>query len=391
MVWLDNFKLDRIWWMSVLVIASLVGVLLLRSQSAASYPSYLLTLLALVTVSHWKDVFKVSLFQWVLLLVLWLCASTGWSEPFSLSDATSIWIRALLLLAFVAAIGECQMRGQLQARIAIALAVVGSIVIGAALINFLISKPEDGRMNGLGQLDTHVIAALVYGVIGVFVLYVGLRSASRTKRLACFAVLILVIVAVYLSDSRNAWVAVPAGMLTFVLADRIQSRSAFVSTVAAAATLAALGFVILMLDPDIRSLMLPRGGSFRGDIWSAVLSRLDSSDWIIGRGILAEEGVQADGLFFDHAHNMYLSVLQKGGLVGLGLYLVVLIKAVYTLLSSYSERDAKLAIGILSLGISAHLLDGHELVDKVGASWFLIWLPIGIALGVEWRRQLSPE
>jgi hypothetical protein len=56
------------------------------------------------------------------------------------------------------------------------------------------------------------------------------------------------------------------------------------------------------------------------------------------------------------------------------------------LLRSYEHPDAKLALGILGIALPAYLLDGHELLDKVGSTWFLLWLPVAIGVGLTWSR-----
>jgi hypothetical protein len=42
-------------------------------------------------------------------------------------------------------------------------------------------------------------------------------------------------------------------------------------------------------------------------------------------------------------------------------------------------------MGILAIALPSYLLDGHEIVDKVGETWFLFWLPVAISLALRWR------
>ena len=67
----------------------------------------------------------------------------------------------------------------------------------------------------------------------------------------------------------------------------------------------------------------------------------------------------------------------------------MLAKAFAVLLQFYEEPDAKFALGLFAMSLSSYLLDGHELVDKVGDTWFLFWLPIGISLGISWKTALA--
>jgi O-antigen ligase len=83
---------------------------------------------------------------------------------------------------------------------------------------------------------------------------------------------------------------------------------------------------------------------------------------------------------------MYLAVLFQGGIVGVLLFGSLLLATLKALLENYDQPDAKLALGILTIALTAYMLDGHELIDKIGSTWFLIWLPVAIALGLRWNR-----
>lgn len=376
---------DRIQWMTVLVVLCFVSVLLLSSQSAASYSTYILALLMLIYASQWKDVFKVDLVRWVLALLIWLSLSAFWSEPFELRSAASVWIRALLVFCFVVAFAECQLRGQLQRWMGAALTIVGGVAVVAAIINFYVTVPLDGRLNGLGQLHTHVIAALVNGVILLFVLQFAFDEKRSFARVLYAVIASIIVFAIIMSDSRNAWVAVALGTVVFSLSRWVSDPRQFVMCVLAGAILLGVGLFAAVSMEAGRELMMPRGLSFRPTIWSGTLDRLLDGSVLFGLGVVTSDDIVADGLTFQHPHNMYLSVLFQGGVVGLGLYLIVIYKTLANLLRHYHEPVSKLALAILAISLTAHLLDGHELVEKVGDVWFLIWLPVAISIGLMWR------
>jgi O-antigen ligase len=376
---------DRIQWMAVLIVLSFVSVLLLRSQSAASYPTYFLGLLMLAFVAHWKDVFQIELMRWVVALLVWLSLSTFWSEPFELRSAASVWIRALLVLCFVVAVAECQLRGQLQRWAGNALTVVGTVAVVVAIANFYITDPPDDRLNGMGQLSTHVIAALVYGVVLLFVLERANQETGKTRKAVLVAVASVIVFAIALSDSRNAWVAVSIGAIVLFLSWRIPDAKQFLIATACGVLLLGVAILAVLASDAGRELLLPRGLSFRPTIWSAALERVVETSVWFGIGIATPEEVIGGGMTFSHPHNMYLAVFSQGGVVALVLYLVVLWQSIAQLLESYSEPVAKLALSILALSLTAHLLDGHELVEKVGDTWFLIWFPVAVAISLKWR------
>ena len=381
----DRFG-DRINWMAILIVACFVSVLLLTSQSAASYPTYALALLMVVTFHHWKDVFRLKIVRWVGLLLLWLSLSTLWSDSFELRDAASVWTRALLVFFFVVAFAECQLRGQIQRWMGWGLSIVGTIAVGAAMINFFLTDPDDGRLNGLGQLDTHVIAALVYGVVLIFVLRTLQLNHNKIATLLATIAILLVSFAIFLSDSRNAWASITIGVATYLIAIKVEDPRRFLAALAALGVLTFSLCVAIFLNEATRELLLPRGSSFRLEIWSAIWQNIVSTNGLFtGRGILTSDDIVVGELMFSHPHNLYLALLHQGGVIGLALYLGVLVSAAHSFLVNFEHSDAKLGLAILVIAVLAHTLDGHELVDKISDSWFLVWMPVGLAVGLSWK------
>jgi O-antigen ligase len=373
--------------MAVLIVVCFVSVLLLSSQSRASYPTYLLALLMLLTIPKWLDVFKVDLVRWVVAILLWLCISALWSEPFVWRETVSVWSRGLLVFFFVVAFAECQVRGQLQSWMAGALTVVGGVAVIAALVNYELTDPWDGRLNGLGQLDTHVVAALVYGVILIFALHVLFGDRSSSWKALAVVTIVAAGLAIALSDSRNAWVSVALGAGTFVLTRRIPDPKQLLLTLATLAIVLGVAVLALTVDETTRAFVLPRGDSYRPAIWTNALQQVLFHGPFFGLGIGTPDNYVYNGIDFPHPHSMYLSLLFQGGLVALAIYLVMIVKTVLILIRNYHREDARLSFAVLVLALSSHLLDGHELIDKVGDTWFLIWFPVGVAVGLTWRPQ----
>jgi O-antigen ligase len=383
---LTDFFRDRIQLNSVLIVLSFVSVLLLTSQSAASYATYLLALSMLLTIREWDDAFRVPMVWLLAALLGYLFLSSFWSQPFEGRDAFSIFVRAVLVFFFVIAFAECRQRGQLRRWLGRALALVGTAAVLAALVVFFVTEPLDGRLNGLGQLDTHVVAALVFGVVLIFVL--DLATTDRSRAWRAFAVVSAGVIAyaIFLSDSRNAWFSALIGVGVFTLARQVKDPQRFAAGVAALAAVLAVLVTALVVSEETRELVLPRGDSFRLGIWAEISSAISERGLWFGLGINTPDNVVVDGWEFLHPHNLYLAVAYQGGLFALTLFAILLVRALMTLLRHYNDPDAKLALGILGLALPAYLLDGHQVVDKVGSTWFLLWLPVAISLGFAWSR-----
>jgi O-antigen ligase len=156
--------------------------------------------------------------------------------------------------------------------------------------------------------------------------------------------------------------------------------------VVAVLLLFSVAILAMVVNEDTREWVLPRGDSFRVDIWSYVIDKTwDQARWF-GFGILTPDHVPVGDREFAHPHNMYLAVFYQGGLVGLFLFLTLTVSTLMVLMKEYQLPSAKLALGLLTLALISYLLDGHELVDKVGETWFLYWLPVGLAVGMEWNQ-----
>ncbi len=386
---MDNlvaFFKDRIQLIGAVIVLCFASVLTLSSQSGASYSTYFLALIMLFSIKEWNDVFSVRLMWLILALAIYLVLTAFWSDPFTWRGLLSVASRGMLVVFFVIAFAECQLRGQVQKWLGRTMAVVGSGATLTAIVVFLVTDPEDGRLNGLGQLDTHVIAALVFGTTLMFVLQMLKYDASRAWRVVAAISAVLIVAAVALSDSRNAWVSVAIGAVVLLVAERVTDRQRFTSSVVAIAFLASVALLALYLNETTREVLLPRGDSFRAAIWSTVLDRVaDDGPWI-GLGILTSDNIVAMGIEHLHPHSMYLAVLFQGGIVGVLLFGSLLLATLKALLENYDQPDAKLALGILTIALTAYMLDGHELIDKIGSTWFLIWLPVAIALGLRWNR-----
>jgi O-antigen ligase len=374
-----------------LIVLCFVSVLALGSQSAASYATYLLALAMLVTFRDWDDVFSVRFLWLILALLCYLGASTFWSTPAEPGEAASILVRAFLIVMFVVAFAECQLRGELQRWLGRALTLVGTAAALAAIVYFAETRDEYGRLMGLGQLDNPNVAVLVYAVVLIFALDILFGDASRRWRAAAAGCAGVLVFAVFLTGSRAGWISTASGVSAFVLAQRVASPGRFAAVAAGAAAILAAVIGVLLADDSMREILLPRGDSYRPAIWTVVLSNLTDAGIWFGAGINTSDDIIVAGHLIQHAHNMYLSVAWQGGVIALAMFVGIIVWALRTLYLNYAERDAKLAVGCFAIALTAYCFDGHELVDKVSDTWFLFWLPVAICLGYRWHTpRLEP-
>ena len=383
-----GFLGDRIQLNALLIVASFVAVLGLSSQSAASWPTYLLGIAMAVNFVRWDDVLKIGYFRLILALVAYLVLTTLWSNPAGIEERLRILARGLLIVLFVVACAEAQLRGQLSRWLGRSLAIVASLAAVAALF-FHFQYPDyfpGDRLHGLGQLDNPIIAGIIFGAALIIMLDLVVSDTAGVWRWTALVCGLILLAAIILTDSRSAWFSVAAGLVVYVLAFRVADSQRFFVAVFTLAMLMGIGLVVLLVGESTREILLPRGGSYRFDIWIATLDRISSGgDLLFGLGIATPDGIVVAEHEFNHPHSLYLSVLFQGGLVALSLLVGLIVWTVHILLAHYEARDAKLALGLFTVALSGYALDGHELIDKVSDMWFVFWLPVALALGLSWR------
>ena len=386
---MNNLLLDyRVPISATLLVLSLASMFVLTSQSGSSLPTYLLAAYTLLGFRRWTGLWL----NWTFLLAVavsaYIALTSFWSTPFDARGALSQGTRALLGICFVVAVAEGFRVDWFRARMTATLALCGGIAAAAAVVLFLADPPADGRLNGLGQLDAHIRAALCFGVSLLCAIAWMSETPSASSRVAAGIAALFLTAAVALSGSRNAWVAVPFGCLVFLVSRYAPERGLLAACGAAFALVAAALATALWFEPA-RDALLSRGDGYRPDVWAEILRRVaDGGPWF-GNGVLSDDSVAVAGLVLPHPHNMYLALLFQGGSVALLLFGFLVALAMRTLLTHLAEPEAKLALGILAIGLPAWLLDGYELVDKIGWTWMLFWLPVAIAVGLESRRGLA--
>lgn len=372
------------------VLVALGSIFVLTSQSASSWPTYLLGAYVLAGAARWRSLFLDRGFLVVVVLLAYIPLSSLWSTPWDAREAFSQVMRALLVFTFVVCIAESVQVDWFLRRLMQVVPVCGTLAAAAAIVVFFVESPDDGRLTGLGQLDTHVMAAMVYAfgaVCGLAWLSSDDRLVGRWIAGACVVVLV---VAVLLAGSRNAMVCMVFGLGCLLIASRVSTARGFILIAGsfAVALLVAL-LAAYWLVPGGNEVILPRGMSFRPAIWSDYAARVRVDGMWFGLGVSTPDLIQVGGYDVLHPHNLYLAVAHQSGLLGLALLVTAIAITVHTLLGNYDEPEAKLGLAIWAMALPGYLLDGHELIDKVGWTWLLFWLPVGIALGIRARRGLE--
>ena len=150
---------------------------------------------------------------------------------------------------------------------------------------------------------------------------------------------------------------------------------------------ALLGLVVLFLFFPLDQLLLERGASFRDQIWLDVIAQMRAEPdlflWGIGMGEVTD--IMTSAGEYHHAHNAWLDILYRTGLIGLGLATVHLLLLLWA-----ARRHPQLAPLTLWLlyGCACLFVDSRSLFWEIDAKWLLYWVPAAL-LAAQLSRAAS--
>lgn len=366
----------------LLILLAFLAVLIAPLPSLPRLATYLLAALVLCSPALWRAAADSRLAACAATLLAYLVLTSLWSEEPDTADALRMCVRALVLGCFVLAFANSVARGAAHERIGRWFALAGGLVAVAAIGNFLLDPPPEGRLHGLGRVHNSVTAAQAFSVVALVALDSARRAPAMRWQLLAGACAVAASLAVLLSGSRAAWAALPLGAAALWLASTTPSRARFTAYLGASAAAMALVAAVLATSDLTRDYLLPRGDSFRFAIWESVLADVARQGPWFGRGILTPDDTLLGELTFRHAHSMYLAVLFQGGIVGCVLFAAALGGTAFTLVRALGSPDARLALALLAAGTVFWLTDGRQLIDRVGVHWWFFWLPVATAIGV---------
>lgn len=233
------------------------------------------------------------------------------------------------------------------------------------------------RLEGLGELSHPILGGYVIGLAAVWlVLWV---PDNRWMQAVWAVALTLLGLFVVLSQSRGAALALFFTLLAMPIWCRNRRSCVIAISVLIVAMLA-----FWLFEP----LVMARGASFRPQILMASMNMVAEHPWL-GLGLGGNYKVFAEGIYFDHAHNLFSHVAIELGLPGLLLWCAVWFAV---LREAWKARETLYGQGIIGIWLFSTLamqFDAASLTGTPRAEWFISWLPIGLASVLVWARVNS--
>lgn len=263
------------------------------------------------------------------------------------------------------------------------------VVIGAltALVNITVfywNHPLSARMEGVTVARAPTLVGQVYGVVALLGILLSWRTDCFKCALGLSLACIPALAALGLSQSRGPLLSLLLALAIGLWWLRPGWKVVIVQLSACLLGLLAL-FVIFPLD----QLLLGRGTSFRDQIWLDVIQQMSANPSVFLWGIGMSEVTDIHTRIgeYHHAHNAWLDIFYRTGVLGLGLAIVHL-----ALLLSAARRQRQVAPLALWLiyGCGCLLVDSRSLFWEIDVKWLLYWIPAGLLGAVLMPRKMLP-
>lgn len=368
-----------------------------REQKIAAWVS--IGLLVFISAFIWapsrdglEAIYALGFFIPMLCLLPWrkpsVAAYGGWFTLLGLlyggySAVTTFWapepnpgffiLQFFILASWLCGLGWMAQRGLINvATIIKLLVIVGAIMSIINLIVFYAANPFTERLEGWSVTRNPNHIGSIFGVLTLLAYIEWLRSATLKQSSYYLLCVVLIIVSVLASQSRAAIsglvVLMPVAALLYC-----RNMNKWLLQLGVLLVLVAIAYAF---RDEVCDLLFARGISLRDMIWLEVFNRTvqDFAIWGIG---LEEEGriTLLDGSIFNHAHNAWLDMFYRTGLVGVALSVIYFI---YLLRHSLTRRECYPLLLWLIFGCIYSLFDSRGFFWQIDPKWFCIWLPAGL-------------
>lgn len=144
-------------------------------------------------------------------------------------------------------------------------------------------------------------------------------------------------------------------------------------------------------DSPFRKILV-RESEGRNLIWADIVPQVLGDKALFGYGAATSLPlVPRDGKAYDHMHNLFLSCLYYGGVVGFLLSGYLLLCALLALKQVAAMPLGALSGILLSFAFTCFIFDGGNLLEKINYLWLLFWFPLAVLAGLELSNPRAEE
>jgi O-antigen ligase len=309
---------------------------------------------------------KSRIFLMYLLFACYTVITLFWSE--SDDDVLGLIKRPFFVALAFLAVFEFGRRCHALLMATVKWSAVFSVFMALYILYFFFAVGGQGRLQGDGALSNPLLISHVFGFFLALWLgyYFSKRKLIEPLFFFVFAVLIGLLFA---TGSRTPLLATvfTVTWLTILAANHRKSIVVICTTLV-------LASMILLFSPEA---ITQRGLSYRPEIWMDVIRQILAEPWFgHGFGTPLQVWVEDLNQAFSDPHNLTLSVLYSGGIIGGALWIAVYFTALWEAWRWRHDRWVFAFSATVVYGLAAGLSEGGSFFSRPKEHWSLIWIPL---------------
>ncbi len=325
-----------------------------------------------------KEIKEQRIFQLIILYMLYMLLTGLWSAPFELYKFGQKAANAVYILSFIVLTHFLRVRYPVwfdrMLRFSVLFA-AGSAAV-ALLVFYSNHAFPDVRAEGLGSLTNVNEFANVYAIYALLSAGFVQREQAALSRALWLVPIAIFLGFAWFGQSRTALVCMTIALSAFVVLRSSDQRVRY-----AAIPVATVG-VLATVFPEVVAQVFDRGEGLRPQIWAVIWEEIKSAP-IVGNGIISQISVRIADADFETSHNAYLQVLWQGGLVGFGLF-VVLLGAGFGAAWRWGRKSGEFTLFCMLLFATGAMMTGVDtLIARPRDQWVLFWFPLALLISYQ--------
>jgi len=225
-----------------------------------------------------------------------------------------------------------------------------------------------------------VVGASAYGMV-VLINYFHILKAKKSYVAIYTGLFVVILSCVALTQSRG-----PLGALlvTFLIGGVLTRNKKLLASVL---FVILIGGVMFFYNGGFKEIIIKRGFSYRFEIFQQILPRIKKA-LIFGEGIFTDNTfIMADGLKWNHPHDVYLGTTLYGGLIGLFLLLILQAVALWESLLYFLRENDFTYTALLLFAFICITISDYRVISHPDALWIYFWLPLALLAAIRLSRD----
>ena len=356
----------------------IAGFFFFKSVKAHNNIFYALILVPYLLTLPWSAIrltLHSRILQALLILMAYLVTTLLWGVKGTPHDYLQVCIHMLTVFTFFAITSELALRHGWFPRFLLAwICCIGAIAPYLLLLNphYMIPFPPY-RLNDLGVLRNAVLIGDVYGMVILFIYFSMIQRERFIKTLLPLLLLATLLPVFILTQSRGPLVGL---YITLLLGGLFTRDSKLLFTLCCITLLAAI--LLSSGNGFLYNMIVTRGESYRFDIFQHALY-LIKQKMLFGHGMLMDFSLKLpDDSIIKHTHSLYLTIWLEGGLMGLFLLMVFMVRAFWQgCIVFFREKDFTYVALILYAAICV-TTDNRQIIAHPVPLYLFYWIPIAL-------------